>query len=61
MITTIHGDMEESLLCKKEGNFENDDEITSWVEYYLDDVLVHRSASIYLKKGFLSQIIEGTF
>lgn len=61
MITTIYGDMDETLLVKKEGNFEDDNEITNWVEYYLDEELVHRSASIYLKKGFLSEILGGTF
>lgn len=61
MITTIHGMMDENLLEKKEGGFEDDNEITSWVEYYLDGQLVHRSASIYLKKGFLAPLIEGSF
>jgi hypothetical protein len=61
MITTIYGDMDECLLCKKEGAFENDNEITSWVEYYLDGELVHRSAGIYLKKGFLTDIFGGSF
>lgn len=61
MVTTIYGDMEENLLCKKEGNFENGNEITSWVEYYLDEKLVHRSVSIYLKQGLFAPIVEGTF
>jgi hypothetical protein len=61
MITTIYGDMDEALLLKKEGGFENDGEITSWVEYYLDGELVHRSANIYLKKGFFAPIEQGSF
>lgn len=48
-VTTIHGDMDDSLLVKKEGAFENDNECTTWVEYWLNDELVHRSAHIDLK------------
>ena len=51
MITTTHGDMDESLLRKVEGGFEDDNEKTTWVEYYLGDELVHRSAHINLKRG----------
>jgi hypothetical protein len=61
LVTTTHGDMDESLLIKKEGVFENDHEKTSWVEYYLDDCLVHRSAHIFLKEGLLCDPIEGSF
>lgn len=61
MVTTIYGDMDEVLLLKKEGNFEDDNEITSWVEYYLDGELVHRSAHIYLKKGFLAPVEQASF
>jgi hypothetical protein len=41
--------MDESLLEKKEGGFENDNEKTTWVEYWLDNELVHRSAHVTLK------------
>ena len=50
MINTIHGPMEESLLEKKEGRIDNDIEDTSWVEYWLDGELVHRSVHVTLKK-----------
>jgi len=49
MITTTKGDMDESLLHKSEGSIENDKEIISWVEYRLDDELVHRSVHVVLK------------
>jgi hypothetical protein len=49
LITTTKGDMDESLLEKKEGSIDNDIETTRWVEYYLDDELVHRSAHVMLK------------
>ena len=50
MITTTKGDMDESLLEKKEGSIDNDNEYTTWVEYWLDGELVHRSAHVTLKK-----------
>ena len=50
LITTTKGEMDESLLEKKEGSIDNDNEYTTWVEYYLDDELVHRSAHVTLKK-----------
>lgn len=51
MITTTKGDMDESLLQKSEGSLENDKEIISWVEYRLDDELVHRSVHVVLKQN----------
>ena len=50
MITTTKGDMDESLLEKKEGSVDDDNEYTTWVEYWLDGELVHRSAHVTLKK-----------
>jgi hypothetical protein len=49
LITTTKGDMDESLLEKREGSIDNDTESTSWVEYWLDGELVHRSAHVALK------------
>lgn len=59
MITTTYGDMDESLLIKREGDFENDNEKTSWVEYYLGDELVHRSAHVQLKQGLGIEAVLG--
>tara|TARA_R110000868_G_scaffold257240_4_gene514343 strand:+ start:717 stop:884 length:168 start_codon:yes stop_codon:yes gene_type:complete len=42
--------MDESLLEKREGSIENDNEMTTWVEYWLDGELVHRSVHVTLKK-----------
>lgn len=50
MITTTKGDMDESLLEKREGSIDNDNEMTNWVEYWLDGELVHRSVHVTLKK-----------
>lgn len=49
-ITTTKGLMEESLLEKREGSIDNENEATTWVEYWLDGELVHRSAHVTLKK-----------
>jgi len=49
-VFTTKGDMDESLLEKREGTVDNDNELTTWVEYWLDEELVHRSAHVQLKK-----------
>jgi hypothetical protein len=51
MITTTKGDMDESLLRKVDGGMEDDNEQTTWVEYYLGEELVHRSVHITLKQS----------
>ena len=53
MITTTKGEMDESLLEKREGSLDNDNETTTWVEYWLDGELVHRSAHVQLKKAVM--------
>lgn len=50
LINTTKGEMEESLLEKKEGFVDNDNEYTTWVEYWLNDELVHRSVHVQLKQ-----------
>ena len=42
--------MDDSLLTKQEGTIDNENELTTWVEYWLDGELVHRSAHVTLKK-----------
>jgi len=42
--------MDDSQLEKREGTVDNDNELTTWVEYWLDGELVHRSAHVILKK-----------
>jgi hypothetical protein len=48
-VNTIYGEMDDALLEKKEGSVDNDIEFTTWVEYWLDGELVHRSAHVTLK------------
>jgi hypothetical protein len=50
LVTTKKGDMDDSLLEKREGIVDDDNELTTWVEYWLDGELVHRSAHVQLKK-----------
>ncbi len=49
IVTTTKGDMDESLLEKREGSVDNDIEYTTWVEYWLEGELVHRSVHVSLK------------
>ena len=49
LVTTTKGEMDESLLEKREGSVDNDVEYTTWVEYWLNSELVHRSAHVSLK------------
>jgi len=49
IVTTTKGDMDDSLLERRDGSVDNDNEATSWVEYWLDGELVHRSVHVALK------------
>jgi hypothetical protein len=51
LVNTTKGEMDEALLEKREGNVDNDNEYTTWVEYWLDGELVHRSAHVQLKQS----------
>ena len=50
LVNTTKGEMDEALLEKKEGSVDNDNEVTTWVEYWLEGELVHRSVHVTLKK-----------
>jgi hypothetical protein len=50
LVTTTKGEMDAALLDKKEGVLDNDNETTSWIEYWLDGELVHRSVNMILKR-----------
>lgn len=51
MISTIHGLMDEALLEKRLGTEEDQDQKLTWIEYWLNNELVHRSIDLYLKRG----------
>ena len=50
LVTTTKGDMDDSLLEKRDGSVDNDNEFTNWTEYWLDGEIVHRSVHVQLKK-----------
>lgn len=54
LVNTTKGEMDDSLLAKREGVDENDNERAEWVEYWLDGELVHRSVHMTLKKFSLT-------
>jgi len=60
IITTTKGEMDDSLLVKKEGSVDNENEYTTWVEYWLDGELVHRSVHVTLKKSPLMDLIAAS-
>ena len=59
MINTIYGEMDEATLKRVSGYLDNENEFTTWVEYYKDAELVHRSATVNLKHGFASNVLAG--
>ena len=61
LVNTTKGEMDEALLEKREGSLDNDNESTTWVEYWLDGELVHRSVHVALKKNVSSVAEAATF
>lgn len=57
-VFTTKGDMEESLLEKREGTVDNDHEHTTWVEYWHEGELVHRSVHVTLKQPAVWSVPE---
>ena len=55
IVTTTKGDMDDSLLDKREGSIDTSNESTQWVEYWYEGELVHRSVNMVLKKGIFAQ------
>jgi hypothetical protein len=51
IVTTTKGEMDDSLLEKRDGSIDTDTETTSWIEYWLEGELVHRSVHMALKRG----------
>jgi len=56
LVQTTKGEMDDSLLEKKEGVVDTENETTHWVEYWLDGELVHRSVDMVLKKYDVSGV-----
>jgi len=49
IIETTIGLLDDSELEKREGVIDNENEYSTWVEYWQHGVLVHRSANVKLK------------
>jgi hypothetical protein len=58
IVNTTKGEMDDSLLEKREGSLENDTETTSWIEYWLAGELVHRSVNMALKRSVFADGIS---
>jgi hypothetical protein len=58
-VTTIHGDMDEADLVRTEGDYEDDNERSHWIEYRLpgSDEIVHRSAHVTLKQPLAAEAL----
>jgi len=61
LVTTTHGEMDTSLLEKREGTLDNDVETTHWTEYWLNNELVHRSVHMTLKQAVSFSGQTGSF
>lgn len=67
IVTTTMGDMDDSLLWKRMGHVEDENEYTTWVEYWYpregrvlsEKTLVHRSANIGIKQGIEIKLEQG--
>jgi len=63
LIPTTKGLMDEAMLVKKTGGVDDENEHTTWVEYWLDGEPkpVHRSVHVTLKKNINAEPIVGGF
>ena len=61
LIFTTKGEIEESLLFKTTGGYENETEIQSWQEWRLDGELVKRDVQMHLKQGLFAPAEAATF
>jgi len=52
--------MDDSLLEKKEGIIDTENETTRWVEYWQNNELVHRSVDMTLKRNVATLAVAQT-
>lgn len=57
LVNTTKGEMDASLLEKREGSVDTDNETTSWVEYWHMGELVHRSVDMTLKRNVTGEVV----
>jgi hypothetical protein len=61
MIETTKGQMDESVLEKREGQSDTDTETIEWVEYYYENQMVHRSVHVKLKQVVIADGAASSF
>ena len=61
IISTTKGPMDISLLEMKEGEVDDENEFTRWIEYWLEGELVHRSVHVHLKQNIVAESIATSF
>jgi len=61
MIETTKGQMDESVLEKREGQTETNTETVEWVEYWYENQIVHRSVHVKLKHAALADGAASSF
>lgn len=61
LINTTKGIMDDAILERKEGSVDNETEFTTWVEYWHEEELVHRSVHVRLKQSALSDGVAAAF
>lgn len=61
LITTIKGIMDDAILERKEGSVDNDNEFTTWVEYWHEGEIVHRSVHVRLKQSVMGDGVAALF
>ena len=57
LVNTTKGEMDDSLLEKREGTIDTDNETTNWVEYWQTGELVHRSVHMTLKRNVTGEAV----
>lgn len=61
MVNTIYGAMPVNKLKKKETRIESRDKIIKTLEYWLGDVMVHRSVHAHLKQNVFATAFSHSF
>lgn len=61
LITTTRGLMDPTQLERRDGQVEDDNELTRWVEYWTEGECVHRSVHVHLKQAMFASGIAADF
>lgn len=61
LVSTTKGEMDDSLLERREGVMDNEHEETKWLEYWLDGEMVHRSVHVHLKQNVFADGMAAIF